>query len=173
MTIAQDAAIGKCGLVSTRKATSNRPGMAVLDTAADHVWIPWLLTLLFSLRVAGQALQRWKPQPFLPPFHSFQGSHMPYSVLLPAQLLILTVMFCCSWRAQRGTGFAGGRTATALLWCGALYMAASVARLAIGLGFPAAAPWYRAWISDVFHLVLAGFVLVLAAHQRRAWRAGK
>jgi hypothetical protein len=146
--------------------------MAVLDTAADRVWILWLLTLLFSLRVAGQALQRWKPQPFLPPFHNFQGSHLPYSVLLSAQLLILTVMFRCSWRAQLGTGFAGGRTKTALLWCGTLYMAASLARLAIGLGFPGAAPWYRAWISDVFHLVLAGFVLMLATPHRRALRGG-
>jgi hypothetical protein len=60
------------------------------------------------------------------------------------------------------------RAATALRWCGGVYMAASLTRLAIGLGFPAAPPWFSAWISGAFHLVLAGFVLTLAAFHRRA-----
>lgn len=134
-------------------------------------FILWLLTALFAVRVAGQALQAWWPQPFLPPFRDFQGSHLAYPVLLTSQLLILAVMLCWSWKVQRGTA-PSARAAAALRTCGSLYMAASLARLAIGLGFAAAPPWFRAWISGVFHLVLAGFVLTLAASHRRASRAG-
>jgi hypothetical protein len=134
-------------------------------------FILWLLTVLFAVRVAGQAIQAWWPQPFLPPFRDFQGSHLAYPVLLTSQLLILAVMLRWSWKVQRGTA-PSARAAAALLWCGALYMAASLARLAIGLEFPAAPPWFSAWISGVFHLVLAGFVLTLAASHRRASRAG-
>jgi hypothetical protein len=128
----------------------------------------WILTLLFAGRVAAQAMQRWWPQPFLPAFRAFQGSHLSYPVLLTAQLLILAAMLRGSWKAQRGTLQPSGRAATALRWCGALYMAASLARLDVGLTFSAAPPWFHAWISEVFHLVLAGFVLTLAAFHRRA-----
>ncbi len=134
--------------------------------------ILWLLTLLFAVRVAGQAIQRWCPVPFLPPFRGFQGSDLSYPVLLTAQLLILAVMLRWSWQVQRAALPPSARAATALLWCGSLYMAASLARLGVGLTFPGAPPWFSAWISGVFHLVLAGFVLTLAAFHRRASRAG-
>jgi hypothetical protein len=156
--------------MSAQTFTTHPPAPA-RPHARCYAWILRLLTLLFALRVVGQALQRWWPQSFLPPFRDFQGSHLPYPALLTAQVLILIVMFRCSWQAQRGTLPAGRRVAAALLWCGVLYMSVSLARLAIGLGFPAAPPWFRAWISGVFHLVLAGFVLTLAAFHRRAGRA--
>jgi hypothetical protein len=135
-------------------------------------FILWLLTVLFAVRVAGQAIQAWWPQPFLPPFRNFQGSHLAYPLLLTAQLLILAVMLRSSWKVQRGTWAPSARAAAALFWCGVLYMTASLARLAIGLGVAAAPPWFRAWISGVFHLVLAGFVLTLAASYRRGSRKG-
>jgi hypothetical protein len=134
--------------------------------------ILWLLTLLFAVRVAAQAMQRWRPQAFLPPFCDFQGSHLAYPLLLTAQLLILAAMLHCSWKVQRGTLSPRARAATVLWWCGGLYMAASLARLAIGLDFPAASPWFRAWISGVFHLVLAGFVLTVATFHQRLSGAG-
>jgi hypothetical protein len=146
---------------------SNRP-QAPGGDARGSAWLLWLLTLAFALRVAGQALQRWSPQSFLPPFSEFQGSHLSYPVLLTAQLLILAAMLRWSWKVQRGTWSAGRRAATVLFRCGSLYMAASIARLGVGLGVPAAPAWFSAWISGVFHLVLAGFVLTLAVLQRRA-----
>ncbi len=133
--------------------------------------ILWLLTVLFAVRVAGQAIQAWWPQSFLPPFGDFQGSHLAYPALLTSQLLILAVMLRWSWKVQRGST-PSARAAAALFWCGVLYLAASLARLAIGLGFAAAPPWFSAWISGVFHLVLAGFVLTVAASHRRGSRAG-
>jgi fatty acid desaturase len=154
----------------SRLFTANPPRRPKL-AAQSCAPLLWLLTMLFAVRVAGQAIQRWWPQPFLPPFHKFQGSHFDYPVLLTAQLLILSAMFRGSWKAQRGTLSASRRAASALLWLGGLYMAASLARLAIGLAFPAAPAWFSAWISGVFHLVLAGYVLTLAAFHRRAFGA--
>jgi hypothetical protein len=49
---------------------------------------------------------------------------------------------------------------------GAVYLAVSLARIAIGLSIATAAPWFRAWISDVFHVVLAIFLLAFAGYHR-------
>ena len=61
-----------------------------------------LLTLLFAARVLGQALQRWWPQSFMPPFDAFQGSGLPYPVLLFAQLIILALMMRAALRVGVG-----------------------------------------------------------------------
>jgi hypothetical protein len=128
----------------------------------------WTLSCLFTLRVLAQALQRWLPQSFLPPFGRFQGSNLPYPVLLSAQILILAAMLRSSWKAHRAELTASRRVTKTLFWCGAIYMGGSIARVAIGLTISIAPPWFSAWISAVFHLVLAGFVLTLAWTHHRA-----
>jgi hypothetical protein len=121
-----------------------------------------VLSFLFALRVAGQAVQRWAPQPYLPRFDDFQGSSLPYWALLSAQLVILAVMARFAWRVQRGA-FRPGRRATVLLaWAGRIYMAASLIRIAVGLSISSAPAWFSTWIPAVFHVVLAGYVLALA-----------
>jgi hypothetical protein len=126
------------------------------------------LTLLFALRVAGQVLQRWWPLSFLPEFHAFQGSRLPYVVLLPAQLVILALMLRISQRVRQGTLAPRARLGRGLAWAGWIYMTAALLRLAIGMSVPTAPAWFRTWIPGFFHLVLAGFVLSLAAyHQSR------
>jgi hypothetical protein len=140
------------------------------DETQPHLHLPtrtgatllWTLSFLFALRVLAQALQLWLPQSFLPPFDRFQGSNLPYPVLLSAQILILAAMLRYSWKAHRGALTAGRRLNKTLFWCGAVYMSGSAARIAIGLTISIAPPWFSAWISAVFHLVLAGFVLTLA-----------
>jgi chromate transport protein ChrA len=121
-----------------------------------------LLSFLFSLRVLGQAVQRWVPLSFLPPFDAFQGSNLPYWLLLSVQLLILGVMIRATWSAYRGTLKSNSRWGRVLAWLGAIYMTGSVIRIAVGLFFPSASSWFTAWIPATFHLVLAGFVLTLA-----------
>lgn len=113
-----------------------------------------MLTLLFALRVAGQAIQHWAPQPYLPPFEAFQGSNLPYPMLLASQFLILGVMVFCNLRLPNG-----GRV---LLWIGGLYMAGSLLRIVIGLAVPGAPAWFSTWIPALFHIILAGYVLALA-----------
>lgn len=126
----------------------------------------WASSFLFALRVLGQALQRWLPLPFLPPFHAFQGSRLPYFLLLPAQIAILAVMVRVAWRAQRGTPLRSRHASAALAWAGGIYITASLGRIAIGLALPHAPAWFSTWIPAAFHVVLAGFVVTLAVHQR-------
>jgi hypothetical protein len=128
--------------------------------AALSTLLLWLLTFLFSLRVAGQAIQRWAPQAWLPPFDAFQGSSLPYWFLLSVQLAILGAMVFCNVRRPAAGGV--------LFWFGVIYMAGSLARIAVGLAVPDAHPWFRAWISGAFHIVLAAYLLVLGLfHPRR------
>jgi hypothetical protein len=128
-----------------------------------YVLLMGLLTGLFSLRVAAQAVQFWKPQSFLPAFDEFQGSTLGYSTLLLIQLVVLALMLrTCRRIAGRISaprpGFGRG-----LAWFGGLYMAGSVARIAVGLAVPSAPAWFSTWIPAFFHLVLAAFILT-AAH---------
>jgi len=129
--------------------------------------ILWALCLLFSLRVIGQALQLWLPQSFLPPFSAFQGSNLPYWSLLLSQLVILAVMGRVSWRVTKGLLVPRRRLGNILGWLGGVYMVTMLARLVIGLALPAAAPWFKAWIPSVFHVVLAAFLLTVSVYHRR------
>ncbi len=129
----------------------------------QHVLVMALLTGLFGLRVAGQALQFWFPQNFLPAFDSFQGSNLHYSTLLLIQLMVLGLMLRTCWRVGRGMTVPDRRLGRGLAWFGGIYMAGSVARIAVGIVVPSAPAWFSTWIPGLFHLVLAGFVLT-AAH---------
>jgi hypothetical protein len=128
----------------------------------------WMLTILFAMRVFGQALQRWAPQPFLPPFDAFQGSNLPYWLLLSVQLVILVVMIVVARRVQTGSLAPSARAGTVLALVGWIYMTLSVGRIAVGLSAPAAPAWFLTWIPAVFHVVLAAYVLTLAHYHRRA-----
>lgn len=126
---------------------------------ALSAFLLWLLTFLFSLRVAGQAIQRWAPQAWLPPFDAFQGSNLPYAALLGSQVVILAAMAFCNLRRP-----AGGRV---LFWFGVIYMTGSLLRIIVGIGVPDAHPWFRAWISGVFHIVLAAYLVTLSLFPAR------
>ncbi|HWQ37780.1 MAG TPA: hypothetical protein VNM24_04085 [Burkholderiales bacterium] len=150
--------------------TTARPtlrGCAQPPASRRHAGLLALLTGLFALRVAGQAVQRWIPQAFLPAFEAFQGSRLPYWSLLSAQIVILAVMVRVCWRAANGTLIVNPRLGRILLWAGAVYMAGSLLRLLVGLAMPAAPAWFTAWIPAVFHVVLAGFVLTVARYHPR------
>lgn len=116
------------------------------------------------------------PVGFLPPSGAFQGSNLPYPVLLAAQLAILFSMAWFAWRVQAAALVARQRLGRVLAWLGGIYLAGSLGRLAIGLFVAGAPEWFTAWISGVFHLVLAGYVLALSAYHlggRRVEGAGE
>jgi hypothetical protein len=123
-----------------------------------------LLSVLFVLRVSGQAVQRWVPLSFLPPSDAFQGSGLPYALLLPIQLVITALMLSVTSRVYGGALRKSARAAHRLGWVGCIYMGGSLARVAIGLVFDQAPAWFTAWIPAAFHVVLAAFVLTLAAY---------
>lgn len=123
-----------------------------------------VLTALFSLRVLGQLVQRWLPQPWLSPFAAWQGSDIPYPELLALQAVVLGAMACATYGAWTGTMTPGRRAMQWSARLGAIYMVAAIARVAIGVGIPSAPAWFTARISGAFHVVLAAFVLALSRY---------
>lgn len=130
----------------------------------------WILCALFAARVVGQFVQVLSPQPFLPPAQDFQGSNLPYGVLLATQLAILAAMVAVTGRLQRGALRPRRRTGIVLGIGAALYMAVALGRIAVGLAVPDAPSWFRAWIPASFHVVLAAFVGMLCLYHLRQGR---
>jgi hypothetical protein len=127
----------------------------------------WSLSALFAVRVLGQAVQRWVPQPSLPPFEAFQGSGLPYWLLLSFQLVILAVMMRVAWRVQVDRLAPRRRVGLWLAGAGTGYMALALGRIAVGLAVPDAPAWFTTWIPAFFHLVLASFVLTVSLYHLR------
>lgn len=132
--------------------------------ARGYALLAWALTVLFLLRVAGQAVQHWLPQPYLPAFDEFQGSDLPYGALLLSQVAILSLMAYFARRIQAGLLVASPRAGRVLAWLGGIYMAAALGRIAAGLLLAGASPWFTAWIPAAFHVVLAAYVLTFAVY---------
>ena len=126
------------------------------------------LTGAFAARVAGQALQKWAPVSFLPPFEDFQGSGLPYPVLLAAQIAIAAVAAVVMVRMNSGKRLIGTRLIVPVAVAGALYFTVMAVRLVLGLSVLSHSGWFSMWIPTVFHLVLAGKLLLIAAYQRSA-----
>src|SRR4051812_40349446 len=84
-----------------------------------YAWALGALTGLFALRVAGQAVQRWLPISGLPAFGAFQGSGMPYWLLLAIQLFILALMGSITYDVFVGARRRNPRASSMLGWIGA------------------------------------------------------
>jgi chromate transport protein ChrA len=138
------------------KDSSNRYGL----------WL-WSLMALFCLRVTGQLVQALAPLQVLPAFEHWQGSRLPYPVLLGAQLVIVGIMVRVALRFSRGRVSPSRRLGTALLAIGVLYFVVMALRLMLGLSVLSHLPWFAKVIPAFFHLVLAGYILVVGAYH---WR---
>lgn len=126
----------------------------------------WLCTALFGLRIAAQAIQYWVPQSWLPPFAAFQGSRLPYGLLLATQLAILAIMAAATGQLHHQQIVPRVFPNRFLRWFGILYLIGSLTRLGMGFFIANASPWFRSWIPAGFHVVLAVFVLALAGCTR-------
>lgn len=145
--------------------------LRAMSTNRRHFLILAALAALFALRVIAQATQHWHAVPFLPPFDAFQGSALPYELLLPAQIAILAVMARLAWQVRADRLRRRTDVGRALATAGWIYGSVMLLRLCIGFAAPAAPGWFKTWIPGVFHLVLAAFVLALAAYHRQ-WLIG-
>ena len=136
-----------------------------------HRRFAWALTglgLAFLARVLGQAVQKWAPLSFLPPFDDFQGSGLPYPALLTAQIAILVTTVVVAVRMRRGKSLLTPRLVVPVTVAGVIYLAVMAVRLVLGLSVLSHSGWFSTWIPTVFHLVLASEVLLIGAYQRRA-----
>lgn len=132
------------------------------------VWSTAGLSLLFLARVASQAVQNWAPVSFLPPFDDFQGSGLPYSVLLSAQIAILVLLIVVVARMHRGKSLISRRLILPVIVAGGVYFAVMAVRLVLGLSVLSHSGWFSTWIPTVFHLVLASLMMLIAAYQHRS-----
>lgn len=122
-----------------------------------------LLAVLFLGRVLAQLIQAWHPLPILPPFDLWHSATLPYPLLLVSQVAILAAQAIVIWRLASGTHVSRRQTGLCLLVVGTLYLGSMLFRLVAGLTILADRPWFQAHVPTIFHLVLASFLLVLAA----------
>ncbi|MFN0315573.1 MAG: sterol desaturase family protein [Burkholderiales bacterium] len=145
-----------------------------MNSSALYALLLWFLTALFALRVTSQAIQRWFPLAVLPPFEKFQGSNLPYTMLLGAQIVILALMASAAWRVGKGRLAHRPMFAKFLHGFAAIYFTGSVLRILAGALYPDALPWFKTWIPAFFHLVLASFVWTMAVcYAERQLPAGR
>jgi len=126
-------------------------------------------TVLYTACVLAQAVQFMQPTSLLPAFAEFQITPLPYAILLPVQLAIVVAMSGATLAVNSGQLAPQPARGQRLLTFGALYVAGSLLRLLLGLTLASAPGWCQAWLPTCLHLLLAAFVLVLAAfHLRQA-----
>lgn len=120
-----------------------------------------ILSLLFLLRVAAQAQQKWAPVASLPAFDRWYSGTLAYDWLLCAQVAILALMALVLTGFRTNRVMPNRRTGRWLLAFGAVYFLSMLLRLVIGLTIAQHHPWLGKTIPALFHLDLALFLIVL------------
>ena len=130
-----------------------------------------LLTMLFALRVSGQALVAFVGATWLPVMEQWFSGLIPYPMLLIIQLLMLMLMVKITGEIWRGKGtFAIPRPhwSQFLMKFSAVYAGAMVLRYVLTMILHPEMRWLGDVIPVIFHFVLAGFIFVLGHYHQRA-----
>jgi hypothetical protein len=120
-----------------------------------------ILTLLFALRVLGQALVVFFSVGWLPPTEHWFSGLIRYPILLGIQLVMLAVMVKIASDIWRGGGFfAKPRPGCCrfLVACSILYAASMILRYILTMAYRPEMRWFGGTIPIFFHFVLAAFV---------------
>ena len=126
----------------------------------SHLLLMLLLSGLFALRVAGQLVQAVHEVPYLPSFEAWQGSGIPYPVLLGFQGGILAVLIVVLWRVNTNAFTPRPWKHQACFALGGVYFVAMTFRLVAGLTFPTEYTWFAKSVPALFHIILASLILV-------------
>jgi hypothetical protein len=132
-----------------------------------------LLTLLFLLRVLGQALVAGFGVTWLPAMEHWHSGLIPYPMLLSIQLLMLIIMVKIIWDVWLGTGFFAlvrPSWSRFLICFSAIYAGAMALRYVLTMTFYPEMRWFGGTIPIFFHFVLAGFIYVFGRFHSRAGR---
>src|SRR5262245_52103118 len=136
-----------------------------------HAIAGWLLFGFFAFRVVAQPLSLIVDVG-LPSFESWHSATLPYGALLASQVLILLAIGWTNHRLGAGGLQPRRSIGVAALTFGGIYFAAMVARLVLGLTVLSHSRWFASPVPTVFHLVLAGWLLVFG-HFHRAFAADR
>ncbi len=121
------------------------------------------LTVLFSLRVLGQALVVFAAVDWLPASEHWFSGLIPYPILLVTQIIMLAGMVKISGDISRGEGFFAAtrrKWSRLLIGFSALYAGLMIARYILTMIFRPEMRWLGDVIPICFHFVLAGFIYV-------------
>ena len=132
--------------------------------STDIASILWLFTGLFVLRVVGQILIVVRPQRWLPPMG--QWNLIPYPILLPIQLVFITVMLWIDISFTLNIGITNVNNQVIgdlLIAFSAVYVMAMAIRYAIRMSRHPDQRWFGGTIPIVFHVVLASYLFTLGS----------
>lgn len=145
------------------------PSRPHVNPAKRHSRIMIALTIVFLPRILGQLLVATKGVSWLPPMEEWYSGLIPYSILLPIQILILVVMVWAIRDVARGTGLLGspkprfGRFLTRFSY---VYFGLMAARYIVTMARHPEDRWFTGTIPIWFHVLLAVFVYVWGRHHR-------
>ena len=120
-----------------------------------------MLFALFLCRVVAQPLALVVHSAVLPPFEAWHSGAMPYSLLLVSQLLILATSGWTAWRFSIGAVRPRRAIGLAAIAFGGVYFLGMVVRFVLGATVLSDVRWFASPVPTLFHLVLAGYLLVL------------
>ena len=143
------------------------PELGAVETAA----VLALLSALFVARVAGQALVVLRHPSWLPPMDQWYSGLLPYPQLLASQIAICVGMALVVLGLLAGAGWAIGpypSFGTPLVVAAYVYASAMAVRYVVRMVRRPDQRWLGGCIPIVFHIVLAAWLLVVAALWRDA-----
>jgi ornithine lipid hydroxylase len=132
-------------------------------------WL-WLLAVLYLLRVLAQAVQAVAPVGWLPPYEAWQGSGLPYGILLLAQVEFLIAIAAGLWAVHADAIQPAAWARRCCLIAGVAYFTAMALRLVLGLTLFSDVTWFAATLPTLGHLAMAGFLIVFGLYLRRRAR---
>jgi len=134
-----------------------------------HRFTPWIAVAVFAARICGQALAAAGESAWLPPMTDWYSGLIPWTLLLPLQLLILVAMSILATLHALGESTGAPRFSSrfrkAVLSFAAVYLAAMMIRFVLHANAMAGSGefWLRGTIAIFTHWVLAGFLLAIAS----------
>jgi hypothetical protein len=142
---------------------SRRFVIASLDRTREMLL--WLCLSLFVIRVVGQVEVVLLAPSWLPPFRAWESGLIPYSVLLPIQILLIAWMAIIASDHSRGSGYfwvTQGLTRRRLRLIAGIYFAVMCIRLAMTVAIPPHTLLERGLIPIIAHWDLAAFIYLTA-----------
>jgi hypothetical protein len=140
--------------------------MATVGSETSRVLGLWLCLAVFVARVLGQFEVLLHAPPWLPRFEAWSSGLIPYSILLPVQVLLVAWMaVIASHHARRDGSFRvrDPRNGTLLRALAAIYAVSMLLRLLVTLAYPPHTLLDRGLIPIVAHWSLAVFMYFVAA----------
>ena len=125
-----------------------------------HAVVLWILLSLFVFRVTAQLAAALIEVPLLPPFEAWHSGALPYALLLASQIGIIALYAWMARGITRGSAPRKRGLGRLLLVFGTLYFVFMIVRLVLGMTVFGEPSWWHAPIPSLFHLVLAGFLMV-------------